>query len=73
MAKDPQRLVPCHRVEPGAQPVGVAQPVESGCRDDEGVLHGVGGIGRVAQQRPAVLVEGIRVPVVDDGEPSRVA
>ena len=53
--------------------VGLAQPVEPGDGDDERVLHGVGGVGRVAEQGPAVLVEGICVPVVGSGQPEGIA
>ena len=67
--EDPQRLIPRHGVQPGTQPTRVTQSVEPGCGDDEGVLNGVGGVGRVAEQGSAVLEEGICVPVVGSGQP----
>ena len=71
--EDPQRLIPRHGVQPGTQPTRVTQSVEPGCGDDEGVLNGVGGVGRVAEQGSAVLVEGICVPVVGSGQPEGIA
>ena len=71
--EDPQRLIPRHGVQPGTQPTRVTQSVEPGCGDDEGVLNGVRGVGRVAEQGSAVLEEGICVPVVGSGKPEGIA
>ena len=72
-ARDPQGLLPGNGIEPGAQAVRLPEAVEPGRRDDERVLDCGGGIGWIAKQRLAVLVEGIRVPVVGRGEPVGIA
>jgi hypothetical protein len=40
--------------------------------NDEGVLHGVGRVGRLAQQGAAVRVQRCGVPVIGFGKPVRV-
>ena len=67
LAETAPAFVPGHGVQPGPQPVGVAQAAQLRRRDDEGVLHRVGGIRRLAQhrggervQRPGVAVVGGR-------------
>ena len=66
-------FVPRHRVQPGPQPLRVAQPGHPGRRDHERVLHGVRGVGGLAQHRPAEAVQRCRVPVVRLGEPCGIA
>ena len=54
-----QAFVPCDRVQPGAELVRIAEPLELGGGDGKGVRHGVGGLTRrmrVGQQGPAVGV-----------------
>ena len=69
----PPGFVPGHGIEPGAEPVLVSPGAEPGRGDDERVLHGIRGVGRIAQQRPAVPVEGVCVPVIGRGEPFGIA
>jgi hypothetical protein len=66
-------LVAGHGVQPWPEPALVTQARQFGRRDDEGVLHGIGGIGRLAQQGAAVAVQRRRVPVIGLGEPVRIA
>ena len=61
------------RVQPGAQPLGVAELAEALGRDQERVLGGVGGLVPVAQQPPAEVVQPVGVAVVDRGEGVAVA
>ena len=68
-----QAFVAGDRVEPWAQPGRIAQVPQLGRGDQEGVLHRVGGIGRLAQQGTAVRVERQGIPVVRFGEPGGVA
>lgn len=65
--------VGCNGIEPCPELIRVRQAAKPGRRDDERVLHRVGGLGRIAQQRPAVFVEGICVPVVGRCEPVGIA
>ena len=60
-------LVAAHRVQPGAEPVGVPQAAELGGGDDEGVLDRVGGVGGLAEQGPAVGMQAGRVLVIGRG------
>src|SRR6185437_13170832 len=66
-----QALVPCHRVQPGPEPVRITQPVELDRRDQEGVEHRPGGF-RFGQHRMAAGVEGRGVLVVHRGKAIRV-
>jgi hypothetical protein len=61
------------RVQPGAEPLGVAELAEALGRDHERVLGGVGGLVPVAQQPPAEVVQAVGVAVVDCGEGAAVA
>jgi hypothetical protein len=54
-----------HGIEPGPEPAGIAQPVQLGGGDDEGVLDRGVGVGRLAQQAAAVGMQSGRIPVVD--------
>jgi hypothetical protein len=72
-SRDSQALVARHGVQPGTEPLGVAQPVHPRRGDDERVLDGVRGVRRVAEQRPTVFEEGICVPVISRREPLGVA
>lgn len=70
-----QAFVPRDRVQPRPKPVRVAEPLESGCGDDKGVLHRVGGVtqrSRAGQHKPAVGIERPGVTVIRFGEPTRV-
>ena len=70
-----QAFVPRDRIQPGAQLVRIAEALQLGGGDDEGVRHGAGGLGRragVGQHEPAVGVQRRRVTVVGPGEPVRV-
>ena len=60
------------RIEPGAQLVRIAQIPELGGRDEERILHRVGGIGRFPQDGTAIRVERHGVPVVRLGKPGGV-
>jgi hypothetical protein len=62
-----------HRVQPGAQPLGVAELAEALGRDHERILGGVGRLLGVAQHRPAEVVQAVGVAVVDRGEGAAVA
>jgi hypothetical protein len=62
-----------HRVQPGTQPLGVAELAEPLGRDHERVLGGVGRLVPVAQDRPAEVVQPVGVAVVDRGEGAAVA
>ena len=66
-----QALVPCHRVQPGTEPVRITQPVQLDRRDQEGVEHRPGGF-RFGQHRVAAGVEGRGVLVVHRGKAIRV-
>ena len=68
-----QAFVAGDRVEPRAQPGRIAQVPELGRGDQEGVLHRVGGIGRLTEQRPAVRVEAGRIVVIGSSESGRVS
>jgi hypothetical protein len=59
-------------VQPGIELVGITEPVELRDRDDEGVLHRIGGGFGPRQHRVAVGVEGRGVPVVRLADPIRV-
>jgi hypothetical protein len=65
-----QALVPCHRVQPGPEPVRITQPVQLGRRDQEGVEHRLGGF-PFWQHRVAAGVERRGVLVVRRGEAIR--
>jgi hypothetical protein len=68
-----QGLAARHRVQPGTQPLRVAELAEALGRDHERVLGGVGGLVPVAQQPPAEVVQPVGVAVVDRGEGAAVA
>lgn len=61
-----------HGVQPRRRAVQVTQPAGPGGGGDKRVPHRLGGVGWIAEQGTAVLVEGIPVPVVGAGEPLRV-
>ncbi len=56
-------LVAGHGKQPRPQAAGFAQPRDLGRGDDEGVLHGVGHVGRVGELGPAVGIQPLRVLV----------
>ncbi len=66
-------LVTGHGIKPRPEPVTITQSRQPACRDDKCVLHGVGGIRRLAQQGPAVGVQRRRVLVVCLGKSFGVA
>ena len=66
-------LVAGHRIQPRTEPVRIAQPVQLGRGDDVGVLHRVGGIGRLTEQRPAVGIQCRSVVVISGSESGRVS
>src|SRR5512132_895122 len=61
------------RVQPGTQPLRVAELAEALGRGHERVLAGVGRLLPVAQHRPAEVVQPVGVAVVDGGEGAAVA
>jgi hypothetical protein len=44
-------LVASHRVQPWPEPVRLAQARQPGRGDEVGVLHGIGGVGRLGEQQ----------------------
>jgi hypothetical protein len=66
-------LVPRDRIQPGPELARVAEAAELSGGDEERILHGVGGIRGLTQQRPAIGVQRHRVPVVRLGDPARIA
>jgi hypothetical protein len=73
LAQAPMALVTGHGVQPWPEPARITKSRQLGRRDDKGVLHGVGGIGGLAQQGAAVGVQRRCVPVISLGQPVRVA
>ena len=65
-------LVACHRIQPRPQPLGITQPRDLRCGDDEGVLNRVGRVGRLAKQGAAVGVQAPGILVVGCPEAGRV-
>ena len=66
-------LVPGHRVQPGAEPLLIAERGKLPRGDDERVLDGVGRVGGFREQGPAVGVQARRITVVGGFESRRVA
>ena len=66
-------LVPGHRVQPGAEPLLIAERGKLSRGDDERVLDGVGRVGGFREQRPAIGVQARRVAVVGGFQSRRVA
>ena len=66
-------FVPGHRVQPGPQPVRVAQRADLVGGDDERVLHRVRRVGRLGEQYLTVRKQIRCVAVIGCGQPSRVA
>ena len=67
-----EALVPRDRVEPGAELGRIPQVTDFGRGHEEGVLHRVGGVGRLTQHGTAVRVQRHGVPVIRLGEPGGV-
>ncbi len=66
-------LVAGHRVQPGPEPVVIAERGQLRGGDDERVLDGVGRVGGLGEQGPAVGIQARRVAVVGGFESRRVA
>ncbi len=62
-----------HRIEPGPEPAGIAQPVQLGGGDDERVQDRAVRVGGLAKQAAAVGMQGGSVPVIDGRQPVRPA
>jgi hypothetical protein len=70
--QEPDALVPRDGVQPGAQPLGVAELVRAVGGDQQRVVDGVRRRVAVAEHPGAVVVEPHRVPVVGGSEPFRL-
>ena len=69
----PKGLVAADRVEPRPEEARVAQLVEVLRRREEGVVEGVGRLVAITQDAVAVVVQLVRVAVVDGRSSGRVA
>ena len=66
-------LVARHRVQPRPEPGRITQAADFRGGNDKGVLNRVRGIGRLAQQTPAVAEQARRVTVVSSGKTRGIA